>query len=84
MVIVLAVVLLLGANRLPQLARSLGEAARELRRHEQTDSARNGEGSGELGRDDTVTLTKAELNALLAERATRALHENRQKEHPVD
>lgn len=40
LVVVLAVVLLFGASRLPHLARSLGEAGQEFRRaHDETDPA---------------------------------------------
>ena len=71
LIIVLVVVLLLfGSTRLPKLARSMGEASKEFKK-----------GVNEAGRDDVkpdakpiadpdekVTLTKAELDALLAER----------------
>jgi len=71
LIIVLVVVLLLfGSTRLPKLARSMGEASKEFKK-----------GVNEGGRDDDkarpaaivdpdekVTLTKAELDALLAER----------------
>jgi TatA/E family protein of Tat protein translocase len=65
-VIVLAVVLLFGADRLPKLVRSLGEASRELKG--EAHQAPTTEG-------DTVTLTKAELDALLAEREAQARKE---------
>ena len=86
-VIVLAVVLLFGVNRLPQLARSLGEAARELRHNESdTDPARedDDESDGSHRDADTVTLTKAELDALLAEREAKAIRESGQAETPTD
>ena len=71
LIVVLVVVLLLfGSTRLPKLARSVGEASKEFKK-----------GVSESGRDDAkadakpiadpdekVTLTKAELDALLAER----------------
>jgi sec-independent protein translocase protein TatA len=85
-VIVLAVVLLFGVNRLPQLARSLGEAAKELRHNESdTDPARDdGESDGSDRDADTVTLTKAELDALLAEREAKVIREGGQAETPTD
>ncbi len=85
-VIVLAVVLLFGVNRLPQLARSLGEAARELRHNESdADPARDDDESDGSHHDaDTVTLTKAELDALLAEREAKAIRESGQAETPTD
>jgi sec-independent protein translocase protein TatA len=62
-VIVLAVVLLFGADRLPKLIRSLGEASRELK---------GGQQDSEPPDDETVTMTKAELDALLDEREAQA------------
>jgi TatA/E family protein of Tat protein translocase len=62
-VIVLAVVLLFGADRLPKLIRSLGEASRELKGGATSDADQAPTTDG-----DTVTLTKVELDALLAER----------------
>jgi sec-independent protein translocase protein TatA len=62
-VIVLAVVLLFGADRLPKLIRSLGEASRELK---------GGQQDSEPPDEETVTMTKAELDALLDEREAQA------------
>jgi TatA/E family protein of Tat protein translocase len=59
-VIVLAVVLLFGADRLPKLMRSLGQASRELKGG-QSDEATSAD-------TDTITVSKAELDALLDER----------------
>jgi sec-independent protein translocase protein TatA len=48
LIIVLIVVLLVfGANRLPKLARSLGEAQREFRRGQQEASGADGSSGGE-------------------------------------
>ena len=69
-VVVLAVVLLFGADRLPKLVRSFGEASRELKAGHDEDA---GEGGG--AEDETITLTKAELDALLDEREARARDE---------
>jgi sec-independent protein translocase protein TatA len=63
-VIVLAVVLLFGADRLPKLVRSLGEASRELK---------GGQAEKDESADtDTITLSHAELDALLDEREAQA------------
>jgi Sec-independent protein translocase protein TatA len=70
-VVVLAVALLVGAERLPKLARSLGEASRELRRsHDEGAAAATGEPGGDSG--TTVTMSRSELDALIAEREARA------------
>jgi sec-independent protein translocase protein TatA len=76
-VVILAVVLLFGADRLPKLARGLGEASRELKKA-QEDPAPPAPGPEPEGK--TVTLTRAELDALLAERA--ALRQPREPPGP--
>ena len=77
LLIVLVVVLLLfGSTRLPKLARSMGQASKEFK-----------EGIKEGGRDDPdalpaptadeqVTLSRAELDRLLAEREAAARRDN--------
>jgi len=71
LLIVLAIVFLLfGATRLPKLAKSLGEASKEFKKgvadsdNEQTAPAPKP--------DAPVTMTNAELDALLAEREAKA------------
>ena len=67
MIILLVIVLLLfGAAKLPKLARSMGEAQREfkkgLRDHDEPPPPP----------DEKITMTRAELDAMLAERETKA------------
>ena len=67
MLILLVIILLLfGATKLPKLARSMGEAQREfkkgLRDHDEPAPPP----------DEKVTMTRAELDAMLAERDTKA------------
>jgi sec-independent protein translocase protein TatA len=78
-VVVIAVVLLFGAGQLPKLARSVGEASKEFKKS-QADAeeeakaqaaAEAAAGAKPVG-DDKVTLSKSELDALLAEREARA------------
>ena len=76
LLIVLVVVLVLfGGAKLPKLARSMGQASREFKKGINDDSddepeAASGDsaGSGDSGSSDRVTMTKAELEALMAER----------------
>jgi TatA/E family protein of Tat protein translocase len=68
-VIVLAIVLLFGADRLPKLMRSIGEASRELKGGRADEAAAKG---------DAITLSKAELDALLDEREAQARDEMNQ------
>ena len=70
LIIVLIIVLLLfGAAKLPKLARSMGEAQREFKH-----GLREHDAPAELppAPDDKVTMTRAELDAMLAERETKA------------
>jgi len=68
LLIILAVVLLLfGSTRLPKLARSLGQASKEFKEGVK-DAAKEGEATPEPDPEQPVTMTKAELDALLAER----------------
>lgn len=70
LIIILVVILLLfGATRLPKLARSLGQASHEFKKGV---GEGNAAGSDEPAPDEKVTMTKAELDALLAEREAQA------------
>ena len=72
LIILLVVVLLLfGSTRLPKLARSMGEASREFKRGV-NETAQDSE---PLDRDEKVSMTKAELDAMLSEREARARRE---------
>jgi sec-independent protein translocase protein TatA len=75
-VIVLAVVLLFGADRLPKLMRSFGEASRELKKAQKDDT---GESEG-----DTITVSKADLDALLDEREAQTRSEATPPPPPAD
>jgi TatA/E family protein of Tat protein translocase len=74
-VIVLAIVLLFGADRLPKLMRSIGEASRELK---------GGQADEAATKDDTITVSKAELDALLDEREAQARDEMDRGPSPTD
>ena len=68
-VVVIAVVLLFGAGQLPKLARSVGEASKEFKKSQ-------AEAEQQPSADDKITLSKSELDALLAEREARARRES--------
>lgn len=73
LIIILVIVLLLfGGTKLPKLARSLGEAKNEFEK-----TARDGDAAKKptdvgaaavVAKDDQITMSRAELDALLAER----------------
>ena len=71
LILLLVVILLFGATRLPKLARSMGEASREFKKGVSEGSFTD-EPSATAKPDEKVTMTKAELDALLAEREARA------------
>ena len=64
-IILLIVLLLFGGAKLPKLARSLGDAQKEFKAA--TQEAKSGE-AAPTPADEKVTMTKAELDALLASR----------------
>jgi sec-independent protein translocase protein TatA len=79
-VLVVAVVLLFGAGQLPKLARSVGEASKEFKKSqeeaEEQAKAKATPDPAPSSADDKITLSKAELDALLAEREARARRES--------
>ena len=68
-IVLLIVLLLFGAAKLPKLARSMGEAQREFKQ-----GLHDHETQAELPPppEEKVTMTRAELDAMLAERETKA------------
>ena len=73
-IILLVVLLLFGANKLPKLAKSLGEASKEFRKGVgDADGASATPAAVQApAAEEKVTMTKAELDALLAEREAQA------------
>ena len=66
-IILLVVLLLFGSTKLPKLAKSLGEASKEFKKGvAESDAAPTP--PARPAADEKVTMTKAELDALLAER----------------
>lgn len=64
-ILLLVILLLFGSTKLPKLAKSLGEASKEFKKGV-------AEGESAPPPDEKVTLTKAELDAMLAEREAQA------------
>jgi sec-independent protein translocase protein TatA len=70
-ILLLVILLLFGSTKLPKLAKSLGEAQKEFKKGvAEGDSAPTHSVA-----DEKVTMTKAELDALLAEREAQARRE---------
>ena len=71
LIIVLVIVLLLfGSTRLPKLARSLGQASKEFK-----EGVKEGGDERPSPADEQVTMSRAELDRLLAERDAEARRE---------
>ncbi len=75
LIVLVIVALLFGSTRLPKLARSLGQAKSEFEKGIRSVGA--GPDASRADGDETVTMTRAELDALVAEREARARHTNR-------
>ncbi|MEW6152777.1 MAG: twin-arginine translocase TatA/TatE family subunit [Actinomycetota bacterium] len=75
LIILLVVILLLfGSTKLPKLARSVGQASKEFKKGV-SEGARDGDDGAAADQpdpDEKVTMTKAELDAMLAEREAKA------------
>lgn len=79
-IVLLVVLLLFGSTKLPKLARSLGEASKEFKKgvnEAPGDSPAPAappasSAAPSPARDEKVTMTRAELDALLAEREAQA------------
>ena len=69
LILLVIILLLFGATKLPKLARSMGEAQREFKKglHENESPEALAPAP-----DEKVTMTRAELDAMLAERETKA------------
>jgi len=67
-IFLLVILLLFGSTKLPKLAKSLGEAQKEFKKGVAESEAQPVKAVGE----EKVTMTKAELDAMLAEREAQA------------
>ena len=66
-IFLLVILLLFGSTKLPKLAKSLGEAQKEFKK-----GIAEAEDPPKALAEEKVTLTKAELDAMLAEREAQA------------
>jgi sec-independent protein translocase protein TatA len=71
-VVIIAVVLLFGAGQLPKLARSVGEASKELKRSQREAEQADVEARTTPASEERITLSKGELDAIIAEREANA------------
>jgi sec-independent protein translocase protein TatA len=86
-IVLLVVLLLFGSTKLPKLARSIGEASKEFKKGVSEGAGESADAApapaaaapaapsaapATAAADDSVTMTRAELDALLAEREAQA------------
>lgn len=65
LIVVVVVLLVFGPSKLPNLARSLGQAQREFRAG--AEGAGSATTSPDAGTDDTIKMTRVEFEALMRE-----------------
>lgn len=77
--VILVILLLFGSTKLPKLARSMGEASKEFKKgiHEpvEVEPPPVAAAKAEPAANDNVTMSRAELDALLAEREAQSRKE---------
>jgi sec-independent protein translocase protein TatA len=79
--LILLLVLIFGANQLPKMARNIGEASKEFKKSQQEAADEESAKAKSVTQqslppaDDRITLSKADLDALLAEREAKARRE---------
>ena len=80
--LILLVVLIFGVNKLPKMAKNLGEASKEFKKAQReaedeakAEEAKTAATSTATPMDDKITMSKAELDALIAEREAKARRE---------
>ena len=74
-ILLLVVLLLFGSTKLPKLARSIGEASKEFKKGVNDGANETPATAATPAAEEKVTMTKAELDALLAEREAKARKE---------
>ncbi|MDQ6614163.1 MAG: twin-arginine translocase TatA/TatE family subunit [Actinomycetota bacterium] len=80
-IIAVIIAVIFGANKLPKLARNVGEASKEFKKAQAEAEAEDAkakalEAAKPATTDDKITMSKAELDALIAEREAKARRES--------
>jgi sec-independent protein translocase protein TatA len=75
-IVIVVVVVLFGGSQIPKLARGVGQASKEFKKAAEIEEAKTSATPvpppAAPPAEETVTMTKAELDALLAEREAQA------------
>ena len=75
LIILVVILVLFGGAKLPKLARSLGQAQKEFKQGMDDNDKDEPKAVTPAGSADTVTMSKADLEALIAEREAKARRE---------
>jgi sec-independent protein translocase protein TatA len=76
LVIILAIVLLFAGPKLPKYARSLGEANKEFKKAQREAKEEAKTEAAAPPAEEKITMSKSELDALIAEREAKARRES--------
>jgi sec-independent protein translocase protein TatA len=76
LILLVVVLLLFGSTRLPKLARSIGQASKEFKQGVKEGGRDDPDAVPASTADEQVTLSRAELDRLLAEREAAARRDN--------
>ena len=79
--LILLLVLIFGVNKLPKMAKNLGEASKEFKKaqreaEEEAKAEEASKATKSAPADQSITMSKSELDALLAEREAKARRES--------
>jgi sec-independent protein translocase protein TatA len=79
--LILLLVLIFGVNKLPKMAKNLGEASKEFKKaqreaEEEAKAEEATKATKSAPADQSITMSKSELDALIAEREAKARRES--------
>jgi sec-independent protein translocase protein TatA len=79
--LILLLVLIFGVNKLPKMAKNLGEASKEFKKaqreaEEEAKAEEVAKATKSVPADQSITMSKSELDALIAEREAKARRES--------
>jgi sec-independent protein translocase protein TatA len=79
--LILLLVLIFGVNKLPKMAKNLGEASKEFKKaqreaEEEAKAEEASKATKSAPADQSITMSKSELDALIAEREAKARRES--------
>ncbi len=83
LIVIVVLVLLFGGSQIPKLARSVGQASKEFRKGVAEGAGSDEPAADKPTSDEKITLTRAELEQLIAEREAKARSERPDQQRPL-